>query len=311
MRMFRRIAIVVVLVPLALAITILLLRRGADEIVLGLPADAAVPPAATEFTLASYNVQARPYLDEAAVKLPQISPKLNAFDVALIQECFERNDLLWSEAEHPNKVYFGRLDVPWRPVGSGLSALSRLPVSGVEHVHFRASGEFQNRLASKGVQLVRLVVGGMPVDVYNTHMEAGDRPEAHTARDAQAREMAAFVKAQSPESHAVILTGDFNMGPKQDRPYDPDRRGHYSTAEDRDKRAASFAIIVDSLGVRNAQIDLDGEIKEDIEHFLYRDGNGVKLTPLSLARDDTFADANGHRLSDGAPLVARFRVEPR
>jgi endonuclease/exonuclease/phosphatase family metal-dependent hydrolase len=311
MRSYRRIATIVLLVPLALAITMLLLRRGADEIVLGLPADAAAAPAATEITLASYNVQARPYLDEATVKLPQISPRLNAFDVAMIQECFERHDLLWSQAEHPNKAYFGRLDVPWRPVGSGLSAFSRLPVSGVEHYHYAVAGEFQNQLASKGMQLVRLVVGGMTVDVYNTHMEAGDLPEAHVARDAQAREMVSFVEAQSPESHAVILTGDFNMGPKQDRPYDPDRRGHYSTAEDRDTRAASFAIIVDSLGVRNAQIELDGEIKEDIEHFLYRDGTGVKLTPLSLARDDTFADANGHRLSDGAPLVARFRVEPR
>ncbi|MBI1320448.1 MAG: hypothetical protein GC168_16100 [Candidatus Hydrogenedens sp.] len=312
MKMIKRIALAVGAVLLVGVLLVLIFRWGVDETIIELPAEADAAPAATEFTIASYNVQSRPWLDDIEYNLTRISPKLNAFDVALIQECFDRHDLLWGEADFPNKDYFGRLNVPWKPVGPGLSILTREPVAGTEHLHYRAVGEFQNQLAAKGIQLVRLRIGGMPVDVYNTHMEAGDLPEAHVARHAQSREVAAFIAAQSPPEHAVILGGDYNMGPIQDRPFDPNNRGHYTDATDRDGRASAFAIMPDTLGLRDAQIELDdGAIVEDIERFLFRDGTHVALAPLSLSRDDTFVDEGGQRLSDGAPLVARFRIAPK
>jgi hypothetical protein len=98
-------------------------------------------------------------LDDAAGKLPRISPLLNGYDVVAVQECFQRHDLLWSKAEFPNKVYFGRLAAPWKLANSGLSILTRLPMGETLMEHYRDVGELQNLVASKGVLLVRLQAG--------------------------------------------------------------------------------------------------------------------------------------------------------
>ncbi len=116
-------------------------------------------------------------LDHPEEKFPKISPLLNAYDVVLIQECFVRHDLLWAQANFPNKAYFGR-PAPGKGVNSGLSVLTRLPMGEVINEHYRDAGELQDRIASKGILLVRMQVGGMPLDVYDTHMEAGNTSAA-------------------------------------------------------------------------------------------------------------------------------------
>lgn len=292
-------------------------KDRSDDVIRGLPVpETATPAQPTEISIASYNVQARPLLDHPEEKFPQMSPLLNAYDLVLIQECFVRHDLLWAAADFPNKVYFGR-PAKGKGINSGLSVLTRLPMGETASEHYRDAGELQDRIASKGILLVRLQVGGMPLDVYDTHMEAGNSPAAQQARRKQAEQVVEFVKKNSPPEHALILMGDFNMGPlrpgKAWRDYAPN---HYVSEEDLQGRTSAFEIMrkglalqdaADVLHEKKAQKDSD----DGIERLLYRDGTQVHVEPLSCAFDnERFRRPDGSRLSDGSPLVARIRLSP-
>lgn len=286
------------------------LRSGGDVSVIA-PA-AATMPLPIEFAVATYNVQARPWLDDAQEKLPQISARLTGKDFFAIQECFQRFDLLAAQSGYPSHAYFGRLAAPWKLANSGLAAFTRLPVEGYVMEHFRQQGEFQNRIASKGILLTRLRLGGLPVDLYNTHMEAGDRPEAQRARAAQAQQMIEFVRRNSPLEHSVIVVGDFNMGPlrpaKTFAQYSP---CHYSDQTDLEARTAAFEQMRGGLALRDAQDEVLGPVDDGIERFLFRAGVGHQLVPLSWHHEaEAYRRADGSALSDGAPSVVRFRLGP-
>jgi endonuclease/exonuclease/phosphatase family metal-dependent hydrolase len=290
-----------------------LLRWGQDDIVLGLPpGDSGGEKTATEFTLLSYNVQARPWLDDAGEKLPKIAPLLDGYDVVALQECFQQHRLVWAGTSHPNKVHFGRLAHPFKLAGPGLALLSRLPVGAVVTEHFTRNGELQNRVASKGIALVRVHAGGWVVDVYNTHMEAGGRPEAQPARMAQALQVVDFVTRHSPPAHGVVLCGDFNMMPLRPEKAPEDYRpGHFDNLEDLAGRTAAFQAMFEGLGLRDASDELFGPTRDDIERFLFRAPEGGVMTPLSLEQDtNRFRRADGSSLSDGSPYIARFRLAP-
>lgn len=300
-----------VLALLAASMLLLAMQRGSNDIVLGLiPPPGSPGDGPVEFSVMTYNIQTRPWLDDAREKLPLISPLLNGFDVVAIQECFQRHDLLWAGANYPNKAYFGAYSRPWKLANSGLSMMAGLPVKEVVAEHYEDTGELQNRVASKGIQLMRVVVNGLPVDVYNTHMEAGDRPEAQEARSGQARQVVRFVNAQSPPDHSVIITGDFNMAPvRPGKVWDASARGHYSSEADMTSRAASFEIMREGLALSDADDVLCGPVKEDIERFLYRPGAGHVLEPVEVTCDSTtYRRSDGSQLSDGCPKIARFRI---
>jgi len=295
---------------LAVALLVLLFRQGTDISVI---ADAIPPSTAgpVEFSVMTFNVQARPWLDDAVEKLPKISPLLRGNDFVAIQECFQRFDLLWADAEYPSRAYFGRYDKPYKLANSGLAVLTRMPVDSFATVHYAKHGDFQNRIASKGILLSRLRPGGLALDVYNTHMEAGDTPEAQVARHAQARQMVEYVSANSPGDRSVIIVGDFNMGPRRAGKvfgqYNPQ---HYSTAEDLEARTAAFEIMREGLSLRDALDEVLGPVDDGIERFMFRAGTGHKLTPLTWHQEgERFRRADGSGLSDGAPSLVRFRIE--
>src|SRR5258708_6420340 len=90
------------------------------------------PPAATPapFKLISYNVQARPVLDDAraAVNLPIIGGMLGEFGVADVQECFSQCDKLLAAAPQPQKYYFDDRQSIISLANSGLAGLSWYPI---------------------------------------------------------------------------------------------------------------------------------------------------------------------------------------
>jgi endonuclease/exonuclease/phosphatase family metal-dependent hydrolase len=290
-------------------------RMGTNHVELGNAGGGVVPAVsqeAVEFDVVSYNVQCRPWFDDAAEKLPQLAPLLAAYDVVAVQECFQRYDLLVHGAGHPHWAYFGRLYRPWKLANAGLATLSRLPVDAVVFHHFGVAGELQDRVASKGIVLTRLRAGGHTVDLYNTHMEAGHSPSAQAARMDQARQVVTFVSEHSPATHSVIITGDFNMNPprpgKTWTAYTP---CHAFSAYDMEHRTAAFAVLQEGLGLRDAYDTLEGPVNDDIERFLFRAGLGHTLEPIfTRVEGEAFRRPDGSSLSDGSPKVARFRVAP-
>lgn len=280
------------------------------------PAMAKPPatPTPTEFSVVAYNVQARPYFDDAQYKFARMPKVLNPFDIVVFQECFKEHETLWAGLTHSVKVYHASLKTPWKIVGSGLGSVSRFPLTGTEAMHYTTAGDFQNKPASKGMLLTRFDIGGMPVDVYTTHMEAGsDRKEpAMISRRKQGEEMVAFVRQHSPPEHAVILLGDFNMRHSKPEDLHPEiAAGRVPATFDGLSRGHIFDAVNTALQLKDLSKEATGQHFDGVDHILFRSGTKAALTPLSWQHDGPeFYDENKQPLSDHEPVIGRFRVAP-
>jgi endonuclease/exonuclease/phosphatase family metal-dependent hydrolase len=145
--------------------------------------------------------------------LPLIGQRLNDFDIAGVQECFTHCDLLLGAATHPTRFYFDEREHWWSLANSGLASVARFGLLDTQTTYFSADAEIGDSVASKGVLLLSLALGGHVLDIYSTHMQAGESEGAQEARRVQADELVAFVQAHSPAGHSVMVHGDFNMSP--------------------------------------------------------------------------------------------------
>lgn len=268
-----------------------------------------LPQGSGTFSLLSYNVQARPVLDHSRARknLPVIGRKLNAFDLAGVQECFSFGERLLDQTTHPTRSYFDRRQHWWSLANSGLLSVSRFPSKEVHTMFYAAKAELPDRVASKGILLIRYEFFGRTLDVYNTHMQAGNRGQAQMARAQQAEELVQFVSKLSPPDHAVIIHGDFNMGPSRPgKAWTPP--SHYASEADMLTRTMVFSRMMKTLRLNDVSDRLFGPTLDHIDRVLFRNGNHFVLTPLSWKElDAEFRDAEGRPLSDSSPIAVRFR----
>lgn len=254
-----------------------------------------------EFTILTYNVQARPVFDDSKHKFKFISPLLNRFDICAFQECFKDRYRLWKEAMHPVKTYHSALKHPFELVTSGLSILGKFPLRAVDGINFKEEGDGQNWPASKGVLLAQFDVHGLPLDVYTTHIAAGGHEASLRAKHEQGDDIIEFVREKSPSDHAVILLGDFNMRPS---------RGPEDKEKNKDNpKVTGFDRIVSALGLRDASDEINGPTGTEIDRVLFRPGTGHAMRVLSWQCDDpAFYDPDGKPLSDHEPVFVRFQL---
>jgi len=289
---------------LALFVVWLWWRTGGIEMELDEAFLKTLPTAgdAAEFTIVTYNVQARPFFDDSKHKFNYISPLLNRFDICAIQECFKDHRRLWEAAEHPVKLYHATLRHPFKIVGSGLSILGRFPLEKADGINFVSQGDGQNRPASKGVLMARFLARGMPLDVYTTHIAAGKHEASMKAKIEQGDEIIRFVTENSPAENAVILLGDFNMRPSRG----PEDR----EANRNNPKVIGFDRIVEALQLRDASDEINGPTGTEIDRILFRPGKNQIMRPLSWQHDaPAFYDPDGAPLSDHEPVIVRFRLE--
>ncbi len=306
---------VVVLVLLLLLAGITRWRMGTTIVVIGdtgYLSEPVPPNAATEISVFAYNVQARPWFDDSDHKFPFIAPRLNHYDIVAVQECFKDHALLWEGTEHPVRVYHGGLRHPAKLVGSGLSTLARFPLEHERTFHYSRGGNFENRIASKGILLTRLRIHGRPLDVYNTHMVAAKTPSSMEARRGQARELIDFVNANTPADDALLLLGDFNMRHSRGDGQHPEIvAGTVPARFDTLSQPQLFDAILLALRLQDAGEVLNGPAFDGVDHVLYRSGARWTITPRHAIRDASeFRDPEGVPLSDHAPLMVRFRLAP-
>lgn len=263
--------------------------------------NAPVASDSAEFTIVTYNVQARPLFDDSRHKFNFISPLLNRFDICAFQECFKDHPRLWAAAEHPVKIYHAALKHPFEVATSGLSILGNYPLREVDGIHFEDEGDGQNWPASKGVLMAGFDVHGMPVDVYTTHIAAGKKPATMRAKFAQGDDIIRFIGEKSPADHSVILLGDFNMRPS---------RGPEDLEKNKDNpKVTGFDRLVEILGLRDASDEINGPTGTEIDRILFRPGKGHVMRPLSWQHDDpAFYDPAGNPLSDHEPVFVRFQL---
>ena len=277
-----------------------------------LPADPPAP-VATEFSVVSYNVQARPLMDDSVYKFARMPKLLNAYDVVAVQEMWHDQARMFAGWTFPVKLYLGTLNTPFKVTGAGLGIGARFRLEQTEGWSFSTAGELQNVPASKGVLFARFLVGGLPLDVFTTHMEAGHKTEySDWARRKQGEELVAFVKAHTAPEHALILLGDFNM--RHSKAGQEDARlaaGQVVEHFDGLTRSQVLDAMTTALGVKDLDLQITGKLEDSPDHIFYRSGTKAALTPLSFGHDDpAFYDENKQPLSDHTPMFGRFRIAP-
>jgi endonuclease/exonuclease/phosphatase family metal-dependent hydrolase len=164
-----------------------------------------------------------------------IAERLACFDIVALQETFndqrrreilDRLETAGRACGKPSRLPSGRMfafakgpdieEGSWLPlVGNELTLASRLPiVRSSAHVYGHAAEE--DVLAAKGALHARLARGDDTIDVFVTHLQAGD--EHGAVRRAQIEELASFIRREADGSNPVLVLGDFNVrGSRVDR----------------------------------------------------------------------------------------------
>ena len=255
-----------------------------------------------EIAVLTYNVQGLPFRlgKDAPKRMKQIRPLVARYDVALFQEAFFfKDDLLGHFAPDAVSVRgrgAGKFLPKPRLAGAGLAIASFLGRESIVEHHARrydiCSGLFaryNDCLARKGFVLARMRLAGREVDVYTTHLDAGNDEKDRTARRRQLDLLARRIQELSGD-RPVILGGDLNS--------------QENRTDDTDLLAAFRA----RVGLADAEIRSYRGWPEHLDYIFYRGGRGVRLTLARKGADETF-QRKGYMMSDHPALYAIFRVE--
>ena len=242
------------------------------------------------FTLLTYNVAGLPQGISASKPLrnmPQIGRRLRDFDLVLLQEDFVYHHLLAIRAGHPYRSKPLRRSLRF---SDGLSRFSMLPFEEPHRERWAAcSGVLNHRhdcLADKGFSVaVHELAPGVPVYVYNLHLDAGRHGEDVAARAAQVEQLLAHLRSR-PASVPVIVAGDTNL----------DGSAADQRVLDRLLSEGGLQDACRAVGCRRALID----------RVLFRSGDVVRLRALAWEIARGFVDSNERPLSDHPPVTVRF-----
>lgn len=262
-----------------------------------------------DFNILTFNVQMRPFIDFNHYKATRLSPKFNQYDIVTVQESFSRKNILLKDAKHPYQAHLTDKRHCFSFVDSGLSTLAKFPIIFEAKEVYRAYAGFSDSLASKGILLTRFSIDGLILDVYNTHMQAGDTDRENKARREQALQVVEFVNKHSLPEHSVLIVGDFNMSPlRTDRKFDEYKPKHYSHDRDMIQRTSSFKLIMDGLLLTDIHDSLMSDRPDEIERMLFRSGCAHDFKPQKIYHPTEFIDEHKIPLSDGRPVVTNFSL---
>lgn len=258
----------------------------------------AAPPTTTNelkktLKILTYNVAGLPQgisSSSPAENTSKISPKLNPFELVLVQEDFSYHQQLISQATHPFKTPPMNA-VSVADLGDGLNALSRYALSGLTRTKWtKCNGIFDQKndcLTSKGFSFMTVDLGdNMLVDVYDVHFDAGRSDGDAKARDAQVKQLADAIATKS-QGHAVIVAGDTNMKASDETTLQALLSG------------GSLACSCRSMKCSET---------DRIDRVLLRSSTSLKLSAMSWSVDSTFVDAAGQPLSDHEPVAVEVSL---
>lgn len=250
--------------------------RGARHLALGSEAG--------QFSLLTYNVAGLPELvsgSDPHVNMALISPLLNHYDVALVQEDFSYHTQLTSRAGHAYRSE--PMQHSLALVHDGLNWFSRFAFGWVHRVRWQECNGFlgaaSDCLADKGFSFAEMTLSErVRVDVYNLHAEAGGAPLDVDVRRKNFEQLADYIRMRSPK-RPVIVAGDTNL--------------RVSVAAD----ATTLQRFLDSTGLSDTcRRFACGE--ERIDRVFYRGSEDVELDVVGWWTDRRFVDVRGEPLSD-------------
>lgn len=260
-------------------------------------------PTSGTLRVLTYNVAGLPSgLSSAEQPTPErmqaIAPFLDDYDLVGLQEDFtdEGHELLLAEASHPVQHWFDAVLASDRAYGSGLSLLSREgePTDYAETHYSACHGILDGAsdcLASKGFQRLRLELGGVPFDVYNTHHEAGGGSEDEAARTTQVDEVLAAIEGETGDG-ALLYMGDMNMT--------------YSDPPDRVELER-----YEAAGLVSACDPVDCGEPDRIDRVMTRGSADLEITVTTWSVEAQFVDGDGVPLSDHEAVAVELDWQVR
>lgn len=269
-------------------------------------------PAVQEISLTvlTYNIQGLPSEDEAwhdrYAKIGKIlseqRDKGTAPQIVAIQEAFHpRTDELVAESGYPY-FRFGARGNSHNPLPSGLIILSEYPIETAATIDYRSCVGW-DCWANKGALHVRVRFPGLavPLDIFNTHMNAGpddpssERDRAMEVRREQSLELLKFIRDVSLPEAARILPGDYNFRPG-DSDYEAYARGLGGA-----NAAETCAVEKNCAG----EADPGKAWRESVDHIFFKAPEGTELKPVSLEQNFK-ENVDGKPLSDHWGLQTRY-----
>lgn len=252
------------------------------------PPSAPAKPADLAFRVLTYNVAGLPEgvsKSNPATNSPLISPKLNPYDLVVVQEDFSYHDELVSASTHPHKStpMKGGVDL-----GDGLNTLSRFAFTGFARTKWSKCNGYVDSsndcLTPKGFTRSVVNLGdGREVDFYDVHFDAGRGDGDYAARSKQVDQLVGAMAAQS-KGRAVIVAGDTNMK-ASDEPV--------------------FLKLLTDAGLSCACRTLSCSEPSRIDRVLYRSSASVALAPQKYVVE-SWLDPQGEPLSDHEPVSVDF-----
>ncbi len=243
------------------------------------------------FQLLTYNVAGLPQGISGSDPLPntpQMSPRLNPFDVVVVQEDFTYHDALVSAATHPHKS----TPMTGSSLGDGLNTLSRFDFSEFTRTKWnKCNGLYdQGSDCATPKGFTRFVVdlgGGRKVDVYDVHFDAGRGDADVAAREEQVGQLLGEIAMRSV-GRAVIVAGDTNMKASDE---------------------ASLLKLLGAASLEDACRSLSCSEPARIDRVMLRSSPTLKLTAKSWNVESSFVDASGNPLSDHQPVSVTIQAD--
>lgn len=266
------------------------------------PPDAAeIGPSEGQMIALTYNVHGLPAAitgDDTPGRMAAIAPLLNAFDLVGLQEDFDEqnHDTLTADSTHDVRLRFAE-PLEARFYGSGLSILSRFELLDHQHHHYTAcNGRFDSAsdcLASKGFQVARIRLSpGVELDVYNSHLEAGNSAEDDVVRSSHVDEILDVMTTYSA-GRALIFLADTNL--HADQPTD----------------ATHLRRLEQTAGLLDACETVSCPEPGRIDRIMYRDSDSVSLEISTWQVEAAFFDSDGTPLSDHDAISATINWSRR
>ena len=221
-----------------------------------------------------------------------ISPLLKPYDVVILNEAFVNKKYLLEQADYPYMKKLGRQW--WTIFDSGIIILSRFPIVETSWTHYKQRSGW-DIFAAKGILKCRIQLNDtQQIDVYGTHMQAGNTTRHQVTRHAQAIQAAEFVLKGSPAGNTVLFAGDLNMGPTKDPKY-INHSVHYANAMDARLRTESYTLM---CGIADLTDVVAQNHEEDINRFMIKDGTTCPISKVTLE----YLAGQTPRLSDSDAL---------
>lgn len=255
--------------------------------------DGLPPPAETgSFRLLTYNVAGLPDAispSHPATNMPLISPLLNHYELAMVQEDFYYHAELIGQARHAfRSEHAATFALP----ADGLAVLSSFALGRLLRIRWADCNGYvldaSDCLADKGFSFGTVALApGISVHAYNVHADAGRSSADEWVRRSNFEQLAEFIQSRS-RGHAVIVAGDTNL--------------HLSSAVD----AVTYGQFLHDTELDDACAG-HGDHEERIDRVLFRSSALIQLTAAGCWRDARFVDPTGRALSDHPAVSVELR----